>query len=598
MSTSYCAIEKYQVGATSDFKDLNDLSLASTQVPDESDTGPHSLESLEFPSENELEDVEEDEFGLHSLELPNDSELKDVCDENEVGWDSLRLPKSNDLEDVNEMHRSDFPFEHLHQDVNEMQRSDVPFELGRPDGSTGGFYGVMRKVRSWRSEVCQILFNDVEGRCSSMVSHPALASLEVALRSTSEMLQAIPRPPGWCKGGDDNVHMLAADPATTINVRLQYEKNELNRDIEFMNGGEVALLDRLKEDHRLCMSAGLRWVEAVPTWQESLEKAVLAMHAATRQPMDGHAQRFRNFITDRDGTINNYCDRYASSVQSAYNAVCVSNFARQCTQNTVLLTAAPLGGRPGAEGLMELCTMPQGSVVYAGSKGREYYDNATRQVREVEPLPAKVRDVLTDLYQRLVKLCSEPCNSKFLGLGSGLQFKFGEVTMARNDPAGNVCAEESCRFMADVQRVMREIDPAGVELDMHDTGTDMEIFPRLADGRPSFNKGNGVIGLDQKLGLRVAEGPNLVCGDTSSDVPMVESTLRLMGGARPASNLAVLFVVTAEQHHRSPTLAARVCEICQTAGAHCAILPSPDTLIAALAQYTRESVANDCHVQS
>ncbi|CAJ1409536.1 unnamed protein product [Effrenium voratum] len=45
-----------------------------------------------------------------------------------------------------------------------------------------------------------------------------------------------------------------------------------------------------------------------------------------------------------------------------------------------------------------------------------------------------------------------PGNTKFLGLGSGLQRKFGEVTMARNDPAGTVPEPESRRFMAAVRR--------------------------------------------------------------------------------------------------------------------------------------------------
>ncbi|CAE8700443.1 unnamed protein product, partial [Polarella glacialis] len=239
---------------------------------------------------------------------------------------------------------------------------------------------------------------------------------------------------------------------------------------------------------------------------------------------------FRNLITDRDGTTNNYCDRYASSVQSAYNAAWLSNFARHCVDNAVFVTAAPLGGRPSAEGLMELSVAPRGLITYTGSKGREYFSDATQQLLESAELPKEQRELVEELHRRLLVLCQQPGNTKFLGIGSGLQRKFGEVTMARNDPAGTVPEPESRRFMGAVRQVKEELDPDGTGLDLHDTGTDMEIFPRVLGGRASFDKGDGVLRLDGKLGLQLSEGPNIVCGDTSSDLPMVIAVLRLMCG--------------------------------------------------------------------
>eukprot|EP00446_Apocalathium_sp_SHHI-4_P066659 CAMPEP_0177542460 /NCGR_PEP_ID=MMETSP0369-20130122/60809_1 /TAXON_ID=447022 ORGANISM="Scrippsiella hangoei-like, Strain SHHI-4" /NCGR_SAMPLE_ID=MMETSP0369 /ASSEMBLY_ACC=CAM_ASM_000364 /LENGTH=75 /DNA_ID=CAMNT_0019026113 /DNA_START=44 /DNA_END=268 /DNA_ORIENTATION=+ len=73
--------------------------------------------------------------------------------------------------------------------------------------------------------------------------------------------------------------------------------------------------------------------------------------------------------------------------------------------------------------------------------------------------------------------------------------------MARNDPAGTVPDPESRRFMAAVRAVKEELDPEGTTLDMHDTGTDMELFPRAA-GR-EFDKGSGVEGLEEKLSLGI-----------------------------------------------------------------------------------------------
>eukprot|EP00913_Durusdinium_trenchii_P001613 g1494.t3 len=57
--------------------------------------------------------------------------------------------------------------------------------------------------------------------------------------------------------------------------------------------------------------------------------------------------------------------------------------------------------------------------------------------------------------------------------------------MARNDPAGTVPEPESRRFMAAVRRVKEELDPDGTGLDLHDTGTDMEIFPRVMGSKLS-----------------------------------------------------------------------------------------------------------------
>lgn len=140
------------------------------------------------------------------------------------------------------------------------------------------------------------------------------------------------------------------------------------------------------------------------------------------------------------------------------------------------------------------------------------------------------RETMEELHRRILALCSKPGNTKFLGIGSGLQRKFGEVTMARNDPAGTVPEPESKRFMAAVRRVKEELDPDGLELDLQDTGTDMELFPRAGGGRPAFDKGAGIRCLDEKLGLRVGKGPNVVCGDTKSDFSMIETALRLMCG--------------------------------------------------------------------
>lgn len=521
----------------------------------------------------------------------------------------------------------------------EVQVQHALTEMGCPDGSAGGFYGLMRRTRFVRSEVVRIYFSGI-GDCKELVK---------VLKMSLARLRSVPRPLGWKPGQDENMHVLVAD-TTRVRVSLKYEKMELMRDITFLGAGddkhfcasEEKLLALLQKQHQHAFPPSISWVDRseVPPWDDLIQKAVRVLETAAS------GQKFRNFITDRDGTTNNYCDRYASSVQSVYNAVWLVQFARHCTKTSIFITAAPLGGRPSTEGLMEKSVMrPHGVVTYAGSKGREFFDHATQRVAEVERLHASDRELMEELHRRLVALCAKPGNSKFLGIGSGLQRKFGEVTMARNDPAGTIAAPESKRFMSEVRAVKDELDPEGNALDLHDTGTDMELFPRTAaGGRPTFDKGTGVMCLNEKLSLNIAEGPNLVCGDTGSDVAMIEAVIKLMAAAeeagedvelkygaactqthpirgraasksllserqsspqssetewqRPPANLAVLFVISPEQHSKTPNLAAQVEGLCRDVGAPCAIVPSPDILVAAVALYAKKYIMNAFSVHS
>lgn len=433
----------------------------------------------------------------------------------------------------------------------EVQIRHALTHLGSPDGSTGGFYGLMRRTRFLRLEVVRRLFSDGDRGlwCDESLTDP--------LRAALAQLNSVPRPRGWReRGKQPALHVLRADATTRCAMLLDYEKSELRRDIHFLEGGrrgarshdgsavasaEAALKKALAEAHRerFCpLAADKRWLEArVPGFDEMVERAVATLRTTVAEASEEHGAyggstgaqfAFRNFITDRDGTTNNYCDRYASGVQSAWNAAWLGFFARTCAENALFITAAPLGGRPSAEGLMELSVNAPGVFTYTGSKGREYFDHTKQRVLESQHLPSAERELIEEMHRRLGVLCAQPFNAKFLGLGSGLQRKFGEVTMARNDPTSTVSEPESRRFMAAVRAVKDEIDPEDSALDIHDTGTDLEIFPRKVGGRPAFTKGDGVQCLDRKLRLRVGLGPNLVCGDTGSDVPMIETALRLM----------------------------------------------------------------------
>ncbi|UCF99921.1 MAG: hypothetical protein JSV89_10390 [Spirochaetaceae bacterium] len=332
----------------------------------------------------------------------------------------------------------------------------------------------------------------------------------------------------------------------SLYLELDYEIDELEKDLVFFQYGEQALLDHL---------AGL--------------------HTGFQEELSGAAQFCRDMslplnclVSDRDGTVNNYCGRYLSSIQSAYNAVFLSRFAEKAVRRAVLLTSAPLSNG----GLEELTVSPPGNFILAGSKGREYLDQRGR--RGALAIEAGKQEQLQRLNRRLADLLQDPRYRLFDLIGSGLQFKFGQTTVARQDIYGSIPKAESEAFAGVIQRLIREIDPDRLYFRTEDTGKDIEIILTVEgeSGLKDFDKGDGVLFLDSELGLDLSRGGNLVCGDTASDLPMVSAA------AKQSANLWTIFV------SRDESLQARLRRICERAH----FVSEPDVLVCLLNRMGRE----------
>ncbi len=306
------------------------------------------------------------------------------------------------------------------------------------------------------------------------------------LRSFLKALQNIPR---------QNDRFVLTSSA--LFLELGYEISELEKDLIFLEQGERALLSYFAELH--------------PGFREEIGSALEFSHGL-RLPLT-------NLISDRDGTVNNYCGRYLSSIQSVYNAVFLSRFAQRAVENAVILTSAPLYGG----GLADITVAPPGLFILAGSKGREYLDAKGRDGRL--PIEQEKQNKLDHLNRRLEQLMQDPRYELFSLIGSGLQFKFGQTTVARQDIYGSIPTTESETFMNMIEELIRDIDPQGEYFRTEDTGKDIEIILTVEgeSGLKDFDKGDGVSFLDGELDLDLAGGGNLVCGDTSSDIPMVEA---------------------------------------------------------------------------
>ena len=345
------------------------------------------------------------------------------------------------------------------------------------------FYDLMFETREIRQRLV--------GRClmGSRATRKDVGLLSEAL----QLLRNIPR--------IDDRYSLRLGDGHQIEMDLSYETDELVKDIHFFTRSEGAFYAYLKELH--------------PEFEEELEHNCNIM---------GKIQH-RNFITDRDGTVNNYCGRYRSAIQSAYNAMFLSRFAMNAVEHAVILTSAPLV----AEGIVDISVAPAELFIYAGSKGRELMSRDGRICRY--PIEKNKQLQLDRLNRRLSELvnCSE--YGHFSLIGSGLQFKFGQTTIARQDIHGSIPEQESEAFLEIVQRVVAETDPEGVTFRIEDTGKDIEIILTVRRGESDtslkdFDKGDGVMFINDTLGLHLENGPNLICGDTGSDIPMVGASLQ------------------------------------------------------------------------
>ncbi len=326
------------------------------------------------------------------------------------------------------------------------------------------------------------------------------------LRATLETLRAHQRHDGMCE-------LLTKPGGKRTAIAVDYEIAELEKDLIFLDEGESALRERLC-DHSPGMAAEIAAV---------CDLSVPGAEAV--------------FITDRDGTVNNYCGRYRSSVQSAYNAVHLTRFAQARTRRALILTSAPLADH----GLLSLSVQPTDRFLLAGSKGRELLDTTGR--RHQTPIEPAKQEKLDALNGALLDLLESHEHEELALIGSGIQRKVGQTTVARQDIYGSIEVGRSLQFLETVRELVSRLDPKGEAFRIEDTGYDIEILLTRDEGDRDFNKGDGISYVDRTVGLDLT-GSVLVCGDTASDLPMVTAA------ASTAEDLRVVFVTEDDQLKR------------------------------------------------
>ncbi len=341
---------------------------------------------------------------------------------------------------------------------------------------------------------------------------------------------------------DDTGHrLLRLDGLKQIHVDLTYEIRELQKDIYYLEHGEDKFIDYL--------------AKFIPDFRSYINEGVALLKG----------KHFDAFITDRDGTTNNYCGRYRSSVQPIYNSVFLTRFAKNCCTYPIIITSAPLKDF----GILNVSINPSNTFIYAGSKGREFI-NLEGDFNSF-PIEEKKQQLINILNERMVVLLQEQDYEKFNFIGSALQIKFGQTTVARQDISHSIKDDESSAFLEKVKGIVREVDPSGRNFRIEDTGLDIEIILTIdvvSGDSPikDFDKGDGLAFICSKLGIVAAKGSTLVCGDTPSDIPMLKKAMEMF------EDVWAVFVT------RDEKLAEQIKAICPNSFT----VPYPDILLTIL----------------
>ncbi len=330
---------------------------------------------------------------------------------------------------------------------------------------------------------------------------------------------------------------LTRDSAAPFVLRPGYEITELRRDIAFLLRPPEEFSEILgRNDDRFSQEAA-----ALADWLNEDPSSVC-------------------LATDRDGTVNNYCGRYRSSIQSLYNAVWLREFITRRTAFAVVLTSAPLT----PDGLLEVSVMPFTGAVAAGSKGRDFLDDHGNRHRA--PLHPEQEKALADFNDRLRVLLAKKRNRPFALIGSGVQFKFGQTTAAYQDIDRSIPEEESVRYASRVRKLVDRCNGRRRVLFVEDTGLDLEIMVGAGRSPKDFDKGDGLAFINGETGGPLDQARVLVCGDTLSDVPMIRY-------ARLHAREVLTIFVTRDERVRRAVL---------TADPQARFASSPDVLVAAL----------------
>uniref|UniRef100_A0A915E0S4 alpha,alpha-trehalose-phosphate synthase (UDP-forming) n=1 Tax=Ditylenchus dipsaci TaxID=166011 RepID=A0A915E0S4_9BILA len=233
------------------------------------------------------------------------------------------------------------------------------------------------------------------------------------------------------------------------------------------------------------------------------------------------ADHFHFFFTDRDGTLKSYSCSYSASIQPAYSGVIQAQFARRCAQTCAIVTTAPLM----RIGVLDVNTIPEGYYYIGASAGRDWFIEPGNKFKDTS-IPEQDLELLDGVFNSISDLLDDPKFKHFNWVGSGLQKHYGHVTVGHQDAFGSVPPQQKEIIDTRIRDIVNDIDPHQQTLSIQVTDTDIKIFIKSESGG-IFDKGHGIKLLAEHTKCNLTEGNILVCGDSSTDVPMLAYCLEM-----------------------------------------------------------------------
>ncbi|KAI1718359.1 trehalose-phosphatase [Ditylenchus destructor] len=281
-------------------------------------------------------------------------------------------------------------------------------------------------------------------------------------------------------------------------------------------------------------------------------------------------------ITDWDGTMKDYCSQYATNLQPIYSAISMARFAEAFTRLTAVLTAGPLRG----PGILDLTALPiDGPVMFSGSWGREWWMGGKRVVHD-DGITEEGFVALERLNDEMKSLLEKKEYAQFGMVGSGVQRKVDRLTLGIQTVCKHVQPELSRSYQDQVRERVHRVDPCMQTLHF-DPSTDLEVEVVVKNNDVVWNKSHGVERVVKTVGDSLdPPGRILICGDTSSDLPMVQCAVN----ANPQGVMA-LFVGANE------SLQSKVREMVPVGC--CAFVSAPDVIHAAMMKILHDEYTSD-----
>ncbi|XGW33076.1 hypothetical protein V3C99_017520 [Haemonchus contortus] len=412
------------------------------------------------------------------------------------------------------------------------------------------FYMLMAQTAQIRRQIVEVVLKGMPIRPHFALSlENAKNSLENSCMADSNLLVL-----------ETTSHSEDADGANThATFDIIDELTELQKDLAFLS---FIQSDETNNVEQFIDTLGSFHPSGPTAFAAEVEKAAALLTSG---------DHFHYVFTDRDGTLKSYSCSYPTSVQPAYSAVIQAQFARRCAQFCAIVTTAPLVHI----GILNMSTMPEGYYAYGASAGREWYFNPAMQFKDDSVSDADLM-LLNKAFDMVEDLLENPEFRNFTWIGSGLQKHYGHITIAKQDVNNSIPHRKSLQLFNEVSKIVNEVDPSGAILTIRENEYDIKIYTKAKLSGRIFNKGHGVRLIERKMGMQLQDGNILVCGDSDTDLPMLEECLSV---APP--NVYTIWVTKDE------ALREKVTQICaHFHNNNVAFVSCPEVLLGAMAQAT------------